>query len=183
VRDGTAVFLDRDGVINRRRPDHVKSWSEFEFLPGTLEALAGLHRMGARCVVVTNQAIVGRGLIRGEDLAALHARMATAVAVAGGLIEQTYACVHVPECRCACRKPGTGLLLRASAELGITLASSLMVGDAPTDMQAARTAGCLPVLVAPDEEPGHRDGMALVRHLGDVVTLFAQMRSPLVVPC
>ncbi|HZA01799.1 MAG TPA: HAD family hydrolase [Hyphomicrobiaceae bacterium] len=181
--DGAAVFLDRDGVINRRRPDHVKSWSEFDFLPGTLDALASFHRIGARIVVVTNQAVVGRGLLSDADLAFIHARMAGAVALAGGLIERTYACVHVPEMQCQCRKPGAALLMQASAELGIRLEASLMVGDALSDVQAARSAGCFPILVASDEEPGHRDGIAIVRQLSDVVTIYAQMRNRLVALC
>ena len=183
MRDGTAVFLDRDGVINRRRPDHVKSWSEFEFLPGTLDALAALHRTGARVVVVTNQAAVGRGLLREEDLAFIHAKMSEAVAAAGGWIERTYTCVHIPEVRCACRKPGTALFAQASAELGIRLEFSLMVGDAPTDVEAARAAGCVPVLMAENGEGGHRDGVAIVHQLSEVVAMFTQMRSGELVPC
>ncbi|HEX6508438.1 MAG TPA: HAD-IIIA family hydrolase [Chloroflexota bacterium] len=183
ARDGAAVFLDRDGVINRRRVDHVKSWSEFEFLPGTLEALAALRRAGARVVVVTNQAVVGRGVVREEDLAFIHTRMAEAVAMAGGWIERTYVCVHTPDAGCPCRKPGTALLEQARAELGIKLELSLLVGDAPTDVEAARAAGCVPVLMAENGEGGHGDGVTIVHQLSDVLALFAQVRSRQVVPC
>src|SRR5467141_3773799 len=62
-RTRSAVFLDRDGVINRRRPDHVKSWSEFEFLPTALEALRLLRDQGATTVVITNQSAIGHGLL------------------------------------------------------------------------------------------------------------------------
>src|ERR1700693_1615644 len=91
-----AVFLDRDGVINQQRPDHVKSWDEFEFLPGVLDALARLHQMKVRVAVVTNQAVVGRGLIQENDLLAIHERMRATVALAGGNIERIYSCVHAP---------------------------------------------------------------------------------------
>src|SRR5206468_4095079 len=79
-----AVFLDRDGVINRRRPDHVKRWEEFEFLPGVLEALAALRSMDTRVIVITNQGVVGRGLLAAEGLRRIHARMLQAIRAAGG---------------------------------------------------------------------------------------------------
>src|SRR5690348_8882663 len=142
-----ALFLDRDGVINRQRPDHVKSWAEFEFLPGALDGLALLHAMGLRVVVITNQAVVGRGLLRPEDLFLIHQRMSAAVSAAGGRIERAYACVHTPEVGCRCRKPATALLEQASIELGISLPSSFMAGDSRRDLDAARAVGCVPILI------------------------------------
>ena len=142
-----AVFLDRDGVINARRSDHVKSWSEFRFVPGSLRALRLLADMGERIVVVTNQSVVDRGLLTAEGLASIHARMTQAVRRAGGRIDAVYACPHVPEARCSCRKPGAGLLLRAGDELGIDLGRSVLIGDSPCDVEAARAARCRPILV------------------------------------
>jgi histidinol-phosphate phosphatase family protein len=169
-----AVFLDRDGVINRRRPDHVKSLAEFEFLPGAVEALATLHRSGIRTVVVTNQAVVGRGLLREHELALIHQWMRIAISVGGGHIEKIYACTHLPENGCACRKPGVQLFLRASSELGIHLRSSVMIGDAVTDVQAARAVGCLPILIAPDlvREPA---GVPVVRSLAEAVARLPEL--------
>lgn len=149
------VFLDRDGVINRRRPDHVKSWEEFEFLPGSLEALARLRELEARVVVVTNQASVGRGLIGQEQLERIHNQMNELVRSNGGLIDGIYACPHKPEARCACRKPGTELFLRASRELGIDVSESFMVGDSLTDIAAATAVGSRPILITDNgSEPG-----------------------------
>jgi histidinol-phosphate phosphatase family protein len=142
-----AVFLDRDGVINRRRPDHVKGWDEFEFLPGVLEALADLKAMGTPVVVVTNQAAVGRGLMSPDDLRGIHHRMLRAIDAAGGHVSAVYACLHTPADGCACRKPNPLLFQRASVDLGIDLSRSIMVGDSVTDVQAARAAGCRPVFV------------------------------------
>ncbi|MDQ6711523.1 MAG: HAD family hydrolase [Candidatus Dormibacteraeota bacterium] len=166
------VFLDRDGVINRRRPDHVKCWEEFEFLPGSLDALASLRQMGVHIIVITNQAVVGRGLITEEDLEQIHRRMIEVVESRGGRIDRIYACLHVPELHCACRKPGTEHLRRASAELGIDLRESFMVGDSETDVRAAKAAGSRPVLVSEAEvEPGV--DCSVVRDLSAAVQLIA----------
>jgi histidinol-phosphate phosphatase family protein len=169
-----SVFLDRDGVINRRRPDHVKAWEEFEFLPRSLEALARLHRMQARVIVITNQAIVGRGVIAEEDLIRIHLRMSEEVANAGGQIERVYACPHTPHDGCACRKPGTELLRRASAELGIKLDHSFMVGDSESDVLAGRAVGSQPVLIREGGPNGAHAGLPVVRDLTEAVEVIAQ---------
>ena len=172
-----AVFLDRDGVINQQRPDHVKSWDEFEFLPGVLDALARLHQMKVRVAVVTNQAVVGRGLIQENDLLAIHERMRATVALAGGNIERIYSCVHAPEAGCACRKPKTALLTLASEQMGIALEGSVMIGDSETDVRAARAVGCLPILVATPESATTDPEVRVVASLRDAVALIAQLRS------
>lgn len=171
------VFLDRDGVINRRRPDHVKSWNEFEFLPGSLEALAQLREIGARVIVITNQAAVGRGLIGQEDLARLHGRLTQIVRESGGLIEAIYACPHLPEARCACRKPGTELFMRASSELGVELNDSFMIGDSPTDVMAANAVGCRPVFIAAETSQPLAEGCLVAHDLREAVRLIAAETS------
>ena len=145
--NGHAVFLDRDGVINRRRPDHVKSWAEFEFLPGVLQTLAELTRLAIRLVVVTNQSSVGRGLLEPQELAHLHALMTAEIRACGGELAGIYVCTHSPDAGCKCRKPGTDLFHRAAADLAIPLVGSVMIGDSPTDEEAARSVGCQPILV------------------------------------
>ena len=178
-----AVFLDRDGVINRRRPDHVKGWDEFEFLPGVLPGLAELKSMGTPVVVVTNQSAVGRGLLSPEALYGIHARMLRAIDAAGGHVSAIYACLHAPQDGCACRKPQPTLLQRASLELGIVLSQSIMVGDSPTDVQAARAAGCRPVFVNDGGFPLDADVLG-VNDLGEAVALWRTVSVPLAVqPC
>jgi histidinol-phosphate phosphatase family protein len=176
------VFLDRDGVINRRRPDHVKSWEEFEFLPHSLEALARLHRMRARVIIITNQAVVGRGVIAQDQLIDIHRRMGEAVAKAGGRIERIYACPHTPEAGCGCRKPGTELLRRASAELGVALDHSFMVGDSESDVLAGRAVGSQPVLIQDGGPNGHTD-LPVVRDLTEAVDVIAQAANGGAPPC
>lgn len=141
------VIIDRDGVINRNRPDSVNSWEEFEFLPGALEGLATLARYGHRVVVVTNQANIGRGLLTRAQLEHIHGRMTEAVIEAEGSIEAVYVCGHRPEEGCTCRKPAPGLLTQAAQELEFELSKAYFIGDHGTDVEAAHAAGARAVLV------------------------------------
>jgi D-glycero-D-manno-heptose 1,7-bisphosphate phosphatase len=142
-----AVFLDRDGVINRNRSDHVKSWGEFAFLPGSLEALARLARLGWPVVVVSNQGAIGRGLVSRAEVDEIHRRMVAEVTAFGGRIDAVLYCPHHPDEGCDCRKPKPGLLIEAAGRLGLDLSASFLVGDAESDLLAARAAGCAPVIV------------------------------------
>lgn len=137
-----AVFIDRDGVICRNRKDHVKSWEEFIFLPGARDALAQLSRSDLLVIVITNQAIINRGIVSVGVVEDIHHRMVWEVEAAGGRIDRVLYCPHRPDENCGCRKPQPGLLLRAAQEMGIDLSSSWLIGDAWSDMVAARRAGC-----------------------------------------
>ncbi|WP_448592659.1 D-glycero-beta-D-manno-heptose 1,7-bisphosphate 7-phosphatase [Thermoflexus hugenholtzii] len=142
-----AIFLDRDGVICENRPDHVKSWAEFQFLPGVLSALRRLAQAPLAIVVVTNQAIIRRGLVPASVVEEIHERMAWHVRQAGGRLDAVYYCPHRPDEGCFCRKPQPGLLFQAAWDLGLELGRSYLIGDALTDIEAARAAGCQPLLV------------------------------------
>ncbi len=142
-----AIFLDRDGVICENRPDHVKSWSEFQFLPGVLSALHRLAQAPLAIVVVTNQAIIRRGIVPASVVEEIHERMAWHVCRAGGRLDAVYYCPHRPDEGCFCRKPQPGLLFQAAWDLGLELGRSYLIGDALTDIEAARAAGCQPLLV------------------------------------
>jgi len=142
-----AVFIDRDGVICRNRNDHVKSWEEFVFLPGALEALARLASSDLYVIVITNQAVINRHMVPVEVLQDIHARMTRAIEAAGGRVDRVMYCPHRPEERCGCRKPEPGLMLMAAETLGVNLSQSYLVGDAEADMQAGRAAGCRRYLV------------------------------------
>jgi D-glycero-D-manno-heptose 1,7-bisphosphate phosphatase len=142
-----AIFLDRDGVINQNRSDHVKSWGEFAFLPGSLAALARLARLGWPVVVGTNQGAIGRGLVSRAEVDEIHGRMIAEVTAFGGRIDAVLYCPHSPDEACACRKPKPGLLIEAAGRLSLDLSASFLVGDAESDLLAARAAGCAPVMV------------------------------------
>jgi D-glycero-D-manno-heptose 1,7-bisphosphate phosphatase len=143
-----AVFLDRDGVINADQDGYVTSWSQFRLLPGALEGLCQLTAAGFRLAVVTNQAVVGRGLVSAAEVGELNARMVSALAEGGARIDAVLYCPHAPEDGCACRKPQPGLLIEAGRRLGVAPADTCVIGDWVDDIAAARAAGCaVPILV------------------------------------
>jgi D-glycero-D-manno-heptose 1,7-bisphosphate phosphatase len=155
-----AIFLDRDGVINRNRTDHVKSWAEFEFLPGVLDSLRRLAQLEWPVVVISNQAIVGRGLVSRQAIDEISEQMTSIVWSAGGRIDCVFYCPHRPDEHCECRKPRPGLLLNAAKEMELDLTRSFFVGDAESDVLAAKAVGCRPVLVKTGRGFGQ---MALLR--------------------
>ncbi len=142
-----AVFLDRDGVINRAvvrdgRPYPPASVDTLELLPGVAEAMTLLHRAGYRLVVVTNQPDLARGTQDRSVVDAMHARIAAALPV-----DEFRVCAHDEDDQCDCRKPRPGLLRRAAESAGIDLAASFMVGDRWRDIEAGRAAGCRTLFV------------------------------------
>ena len=141
------VFVDRDGVINANRVDHVRSWSEVEFLPGALDGLALLARNGFDVIVVTNQAIVNRGEAPRAAVDAIHARMTAEIERHGGAVRAVQVCPHRPDEGCGCRKPAPGLLFDAAARHGIQLSDAILIGDHEHDLEAARRAHCASILV------------------------------------
>lgn len=149
----TVVFMDRDGVINVNRDSYVRTVDEFVFLPGALEGLARLREAGIPVVVVSNQAGVGRGLIDPAELACISDTMCQAVAEHGGEVSGLYYCVHRKDEGCDCRKPGIGLLRQASADMGFSCGDAYFIGDAESDIQAGRTAGCKTIFVLTGRTP------------------------------
>ncbi|MGD0114455.1 MAG: D-glycero-beta-D-manno-heptose 1,7-bisphosphate 7-phosphatase [Dehalococcoidia bacterium] len=141
------IFLDRDGVVNRNRDDYVKCWQEFEFLPGSLDALRLLAKRDVRVVIVTNQSPVGRGIISSQTLDAIHRRMTAEVEAHGGRIDAILCCPHTPTAGCGCRKPRPGLIVEAMRRFRIDPESTCFVGDSPSDMKAAQAAGIPFVMV------------------------------------
>jgi D-glycero-D-manno-heptose 1,7-bisphosphate phosphatase len=152
------LFVDRDGVINRRIPDdYVRTRDQWEFLPGALEALRILAEWAPHLVIVTNQRGVGRGLIDPVELERIHADLRAAVAAVGGRIDDILVCPHLQSDDCPCRKPRAGLALDwLAAHPAVDGAFSAMVGDSPSDMGmatslAAVTGGCAAVLIGDAE--------------------------------
>jgi len=145
-----AVFLDRDGVINRRLPgDYVRRWEDFEFLRGARAGLRLLREAGLLLVVITNQRGIGRGLMSEADLAAVHERMQAALARAGAAVDAIFHCPHDSAAGCDCRKPRPGMIEAARRRFGVDLARSWVVGDSLTDLEAGRAAGVRGILVVP----------------------------------
>jgi len=141
------VILDRDGVINFDSPNYIKSPAEWKAIPGSPEAIARLNQAGYRVVVATNQSGVGRALFDMDTLNAIHEKMHKTVAAAGGRIDAVFFCPHPADSSCDCRKPKPGMFERIAACYNIDLTSVPAVGDSLRDLQAAATAGALPMLV------------------------------------
>jgi D-glycero-D-manno-heptose 1,7-bisphosphate phosphatase len=165
-----AVFLDRDGVINENRPDHVRAWDQVHFLPGVFNALRLLASREFAVIVVTNQSAVGRGLMTSELLHAINVGIVERIYAEGGRIDAVYTCPHSPEAGCDCRKPKPGMLLAAAHELQLDLASSFFVGDAVTDVEAAIRAGCQPIMVCTGRGQAHLAKLKRESH-GDVAVV------------
>jgi D-glycero-D-manno-heptose 1,7-bisphosphate phosphatase len=147
------VFLDRDGVVNRDSDQYIKHWAEFEFLPGSLEALARLTAAGLQLVVITNQSAVGRGLVSLAGLQEIHRRMTGAITAAGGHLLDIFFCPHRPDAGCDCRKPATGMIAEACRRHGLDPARAVMVGDRAKDIRCGRDAGCRATVLVGAADP------------------------------
>ena len=144
----SAVFLDRDGVIN---VDHgyVSTWEQFEFLPGVPDALRALQDAGYLLIVVSNQSGIGRGYYCEADVESLNQAIAQHLgSTVGVTLSEFYHCPHHPteaegkfRRQCDCRKPAPGMIRQAVLDHGIDLKTSLLVGDKDSDIEAGRAAG------------------------------------------
>ena len=148
------VYLDRDGVINRKRPEgaYVERWEQFEFLPGAIEALELLAAAGIRTVVVTNQRGVALGRMTAAAVDEIHGRMQAALAARRAQCAAVLVCPH-EDGRCDCRKPRIGLFRQAQALMPeIDISRSVVVGAAASALLAAASLGCPSYLVAGDAD-------------------------------
>ena len=136
-----AIFLDRDGVLIENRSDYVRDWSQVKIIPEAIHALSLAPIKKYKVVIVTNQSVVGRGLILLKTAEEINQRLINLIREHGGQIDGVYMCPHKPQDGCSCRKPQPGLLLRAAKDLSLDLKSSWMIGDAWSDVQAGKAAG------------------------------------------
>lgn len=136
-----AIFLDRDGVLIENRLNYVRDWSQVKIIPKAIQALALTPIKNYKIVIVTNQSMVGRGLVLPEHADEINRRLVDLIQRHGGQVDGVYMCVHKPDDDCFCRKPRPGLLLQAASELSLDLQRSWMIGDAWSDLQAGQRAG------------------------------------------
>lgn len=148
-----ALFLDRDGVVNRERGGHTWCLEDFEILPGVAEGIKAAHAAGLWVVLVTNQSGIGLGLYGHADVERLHAYLHQQLALQGTKLDAVYYCPHHPsQGKCLCRKPGSLMVERAMARLDIDASASLMVGDKPRDVESAERVGVRGVLVEANQQ-------------------------------
>lgn len=133
----SVLFLDRDGVINKKREDYVKNVEEFEFLPNIFDALKKLNNLGINIIIITNQSIVNRKIISENKLNEIHNFMQKKMKEKSCNILKIYFCPHHPNEKCSCRKPNTGMIEQAVKDFNIDLKNSLLIGDSESDIEAA----------------------------------------------
>jgi D-glycero-D-manno-heptose 1,7-bisphosphate phosphatase len=145
-----ALFLDRDGVINRRTPgDYVRTPEMFEPTEGLGEAMRLLSEHFGRIIIVTNQAGIGKGLMTEQDLTIVHQKMFDLVQAAGGRIDRAYHCPHTKEAGCRCRKPATGMAWLALADFpDLDFNQAWLVGDSASDIRFGQALGMHTALIS-----------------------------------
>ena len=136
-----AVFLDRDGVINKKREDYVKSIEEFILLKDSPSAIKLLNENGFLVIVITNQSAVSRGYLSREELENIHDFMKSELIKQDSHVDAIYYCPHKPEEDCSCRKPKTKLVTDAIHDFLINKDSSWFIGDNDTDVLCAKRMG------------------------------------------
>jgi len=154
MRINRSVFLDRDGVITEDPPHYAHRIDQMVLISGSAEAIRLLNEHGFKVIVITNQSGVAKGMYREEDIIVFHNEMQRQLNEKGAHIDAFYYCPHhpdavVPEYRldCECRKPKSGMIMQALQDFPIDLASSYLIGDKWSDVEAGKSVGCTTVLV------------------------------------
>jgi D-glycero-D-manno-heptose 1,7-bisphosphate phosphatase len=176
------VFLDRDGVINRKAPegDYVAHWAEFDILPGVAQAIAALNRSGRRVFLVTNQRGVALGLYSKQDVERLHAQLAEHLAGHGAHLDGYYYCPHDKNV-CACRKPLPGLFEQAFNAFPEARAEpSVMIGDSLSDIEAGRAMGMATIFIEGEPERRKAGAEKAAKLADSVASSLSQAIEPLI---
>lgn len=156
-----AVFLDRDGTINKSNGFITKA-DDFELLPWASEAVKKINKSGYLAIVVTNQPVIARGDCTFEELEEIHNKMETELGKDGAFLDGIYFCPHHTDkgfegerpdykFNCSCRKPNPGMILKAAEDFNIDLSKSFMVGDGKNDILAGEKAGCKENVLVSDD--------------------------------
>jgi len=142
-----AIFLDRDGVLNKDRSDYVKNIDELEIFPFIGKCIKQINENGFLVIVITNQSAIGRKLITDNDVENIHKFIQQYLKEHNAKIDAFYYCPHHPTDNCDCRKPEPGLLIKASRDFSIDLKNSWMIGDHDRDVESGLNAGCKSIKV------------------------------------
>src|SRR5271163_2593854 len=164
------VFLDRDGVLNRKLPEgeYVTGWEQFQWLPGAVEAVARMNRAGLTVILVSNQRGIALGLYTPEQLNQIHANMQSQLERHGARLDAIYYCPH-DRGECHCRKPETGLFEQARQRFPQANAqNSLVIGDSLSDIQAGHRLGMKTIFVDGEAER-RKPGATVAAELADEI--------------
>ncbi len=152
----TTLFLDRDGVINYKIDGYVQFFSEFKFIKDVPESIARLSDYFERIIIVTNQQGIGKKIMTENQLFTLHDKMISEINKIGGEIEKIYYCLHLESENCYCRKPKSGMLLKAKEDFpDIDFAKSILIGDSDTDIIAAENVNIKSIQVSSNYTLSH----------------------------
>ena len=174
-----AVFLDRDGTINKY-VGFLRDIDEFVLLPGVTEAIRRINSSGYLAIVVTNQPVIARGEVTVSELQLIHNKMETLLGAEGAYLDAIYYCPHhphkgyegeIPELKidCECRKPKPGMLLQAAQDFNIDLLASWMIGDGENDIKAGKAAGCRTSLIGGGEYGQDMTGESLLSIIKQII--------------
>ena len=142
VEKRRAIFLDRDGVINKKRDDYVKSINELEIFPFVASAIKKLNNANFKVIVITNQSAINRNIITHKKVEQIHLTIQNYLKKNQSFIDVFYYCPHRPDENCICRKPKPGLLIKAIQDFKINPKESWMMGDSNSDLESGRLVGC-----------------------------------------
>jgi D-glycero-D-manno-heptose 1,7-bisphosphate phosphatase len=165
------VFLDRDGVLNRKLPEgaYVSDWAQFQWLPGAVEAVARMNRAGLTVIVVSNQRGIALGRVSVEQLELIHGQMRSHLARQGARLDAIYYCPH-DQGECNCRKPDIGLFEQARKDFPeVNADNSAVIGDSLSDIQAGRKLGMRTIFIE-GEPDRQKAGAQAATSLADEVT-------------
>jgi len=147
-----AIFLDRDGIINKEKKDYVKTVDELEIFPNIHNSIKKLKENGFMIVVITNQSAINRGFSTHEKIKKIHDKIQNYLISHGVSIDAFYYCPHRPDENCECRKPKPGLLTKAVNELSIDPAKSWIIGNNDSDVIAGESVGCKAIKISDPKE-------------------------------
>lgn len=153
-----AVFLDRDGVINKCATSHnyIREWKDFIFIPGVEKAISQLNKANYEVFIVTNQRGVARGVMTIEDLEDIHEKIKEHLKHYDAYITDIFVCTHSLD-ECDCRKPKIGMFQQAESKYSYSKAGSFMVGDSLTDIEAGKSYGISTILINDNSYGSHAD--------------------------
>lgn len=159
----TAIFLDRDGTLNRKAPEgeYIRRPQDLELLPSAAAAVRRVNQSGMLAILITNQRWLSEPTAHADAYSAVQARLRQSLAAHDAWLDACYVCPHAVNA-CVCRKPKPGMLIRAAEDLKIDLRTSFVVGDSITDVQAGLSVGARTSLIDPAGDRGLHSGADFV---------------------
>jgi D-glycero-D-manno-heptose 1,7-bisphosphate phosphatase len=170
------VFLDRDGVLNRKLPEgaYVSDWAQFQWLQGAVEAIGRMNRAGLTVIVVSNQRGIALGQVSVEQLELIHDQMRSHLARHGARLDAIYYCPH-DQGECNCRKPGIGLFEQAKKDFPqVNADNSAVIGDSLSDIQAGRRLGMRTIFIQGEPDRQKAGAQAAASLAGEVADSLLQ---------